>query len=488
MTQAKDSVKIGNEWKVLISILLIAAVILLIITVTTTRIPEGYVDQEAVDLAVSNAVNSALVDVTEKDNLITELQNQLNPQENETTDNVTDVVTMGIGFLVDEIFLSSPTSEEIYSDRELNLFDGKVEFDGDDFDAEETLKIDGIEVLANGHDYDGNVFMNVYKDSIEYKLEFESKLNESAINEDETLVFNFLGKQLEISNWNGNEITFLQGDKYVLIEGESLAIGEDTIVLEFASDDSAHFSVNDVLKEVDEGQIRTIGDLQIKLEYSFETTSYRTGQVSILVAEDIEKVITDADEYEEDSAWEWAIDTESLGLVLVEDFDEVDEDGDEDFQAMGVTESICLPNNYICLMFNGLSVEDEYEYEFSLDTRSSIDYVRVDGDFINGLNDLNRIYIRINDSLMFDRDLEEVTGDIELGNSDSLLIANVSGIAVEDFLVNYDLDSSNVGSDDEDYLTDYGILVMNPDDSSDDQNWNIVLPEEQLEASFSILM
>ena len=488
MTQAKDSVKVGNGLKAFIIIAAVAIIVLLIFTLTIDKevIPEGYVNQAAVDVAVANAVNSALVGVNEKNLLIEELQNQL--AEQKVIVDAVDEVVNAEGFLVDEIFLNSATGYETYSDRELNLFDGKVDFDGESFDAEETLALDGIEVLANGHDYDGNVFMNVFASSVAYKLEFESTLNESAITEDETLVFNFLGTELEVSEWEDDTLIFLHGDNYLMNEGETLTIGEDTIELIYANDDSAYFKVNGNSKKINEGSIGTIANLQIKLEYTIGTTSFRLGQVSILVAEDIEKSVTNGELYEDDSPWEWTIGTGYIGLVLVEDFDEVDADGDTEFQAIGVGETICLPGEYVCLVFNGLSIEDVEEYSLSLDSRAGFDFVRIDGNFINGLNDLDRIYVNVSDKKFYNRDLVEIIGDIELGNTDSLLTAGPVNLIFEDFKVNYALDSSNVGTDNEDYLTDYGILVNSPENSIDDQDWTIAIPEKQLESSFNIVM
>ena len=68
-----------------------------------------------------------------------------------------------------------------------------------------------------------------------------------------------------------------------------------------------------------------------------------------------------------------------------------------------------------------MSEEDTEEYSLELDVKSGVDYVRIDGNFESGTSDYDRIYIRISDSKVFDRDLEEITGTIGLGDTDSVL-------------------------------------------------------------------
>jgi len=130
---------------------------------------------------------------------------------------------------------------------------------------------------------------------------------------------------------------------------------------------------------------------------------------------------------------------------------------------------------------------DTEEYNLELDEKSSVEYVRIDGNFESGTSDYDRIYVNVSDYKIFDRDLDEITGTIELGDTDSKLITNVTGLFFEDFNVNYALDESNIGTGDEDYLTDFGVLVINPEDSVEDNEFNIFVPEKQLEGSISLI-
>jgi len=392
-----------------------------------------------------------------------------------------------VGYLIDELFLSVGLSEETYSDREINLFDGEVDFAGEEYDAEETLILKDIELMANENDYEGNVYMTLPESSVEYKLVFEDDLDTSLIDEDDTLEFNFLGESYEVSDWNVDKITLTKGSEEKLLVGESIVVGDKTISL-YAIDESgekASITVGDEEKVFVEGQTKTINDLEIKVDTIFdsETASY----VRLVVGEEVETTIETTDEYEEDSAFEYVITNSSIGIKLVEEFTEVDLDGDEEFQAIGEGLSLCLPNQYVCVLFNGMLETDTEEYNLELDEKSSVEYVRIDGNFESGTSDYDRIYVNVSDYKIFDRDLDEITGTIELGDTDSVLTADASGLTFEDFEVNYALDTSNVGTDNEDFLTKYGVLVMNPDDSSEDLEWTIEVPEEKIEGSISLI-
>ena len=396
-----------------------------------------------------------------------------------------------IGYLIDELFLSVGLDEETYSDREvITLFDGKVKFDGDSYDAEETITLtDGIILMANENDYEGNVYMTILEEAVEYTMTFENDLNTSLIDEEDTLEFNFLGESYEVSDWNNDlgeyEVTLNKGIEQKVNLGECVVVdGKSVCLTDIGADgDEVYMCVDgeDNCKDIDEEKSRTINGIEIYVDSIFNSFAH------VIMGEDVEVTIEHEDEYEEDSAFEYVITKSSIGIKLVEEHSEVDLDGDEEFQAFAKDSGLCLPNQYVCVLFNGMSEEDTEEYNLELDEKSSVDYVKIDGNFESGTSDYDRIYVNVLDYKVFDRDFDEITGTIELGDTDSKLITNVTGLFFEDFNVNYALDESNIGTGDEDYLTDFGVLVINPEDSVEDNEFNIFVPEKQLEGSISLI-
>jgi len=74
-----------------------------------------------------------------------------------------------------------------------------------------------------------------------------------------------------------------------------------------------------------------------------------------------------------------------------------------------------------------------------------------------------------------------------LGDTDLVLDMSTGDIVIENFEVNLDLNVTNVGTGDENFLTDYGILVDNIEDSIENQEFRITVPQEKLEASVSLI-
>lgn len=452
----------------------------------------GLTDAE-INAKISNAVEQA---GKIKNTEIDRLRELIDVQENATiVDEPIEGDFLPTGYVIDGLYLSDLFVLDTFSDREITqLFDGKVDFDGKDYDAEETLTVVNISLEANENDFDGNVYMTVPKGAVEYKFTFENDLGTSLIDDEDTLEFSFLGDEYEVTEWDTDTITLTKGIEYQMKPTESIVVDNKTVTLEYVTEDAVWVDVDGVGKSIDEDKTRTVNGLKIKVTSVFESATYSAA--TLIIGEEIEVEIEDGDEYAEDSAWEYIISANSIGLALVEDFTKID----EDFEAIGVEKTFCLPNDYVCVQYNGMSEEDVEEYSLDLYDRTvgSIvyNYTRIDGNFQNETSDYNKVYV--NSTGIYDKkfDLISVT-TIELADSDSVLnISTPNWIVMEDFRVNYDLNASethtnsawtSLDSEDEDYLTDFGLLVINPKDAVDDEEFNIFVPEERLEGSISFI-
>jgi hypothetical protein len=315
-------------------------------------------------------------------------------------------------------------------------------------------------------------------------------LNTSKINDDNTILFDLLGKEVEISEWEDSKITFTQGKEYSLSRGESVVFDGKNITLEFVLDGAAYVSVDgDSQKIVEDTGIMKVEGIEIKAKevlYSGYAGGYE--KATLIIGTDIESTISDGEEYEEDSIWEWAINNHSIGLVLIEKFMELE----EDFNALAQEGTICLPNDYVCIRYNGLIEEDTEKYTFELYDRKDKDYIKANGNFLSGINDYDRVYI--NKSGIYDRDFEEIsTTHIEIGDTKLTLNISSESFIIKDFEITFDLNDVlandlNVSAKDENYLTKYGILIENPEDSIKNEEFTITVPEEQSEGSITVKM
>ncbi len=414
-----------------------------------------------------------------------------------------DAKTKAEGYILDELQIGAELDPVTLSDREINIFDGEIDFDGDEYDAEEIFYLTNYKIAANEEeDWNTDTFLQLFEGGIVYVLEFAPNLNTSLINnedegyEDETLIFDLLGEEVEVSEWDDNEITLTKGEEKNFLEGQEKTIDGRDIKVSIINDNYVKVYVDGVGKKIYEGSTKTVNGIQIKVIEVSENDE-TSDETLLYIGEEVEVTIKNGEEYEEDSIWEWIVTPNSIGLTLVEEHTSIDED--EDFQALAVGDEICLPNDYICVVYDGLLLEDTEDYDFKIKK----EYIMVRGEFIDGINDYDKIYLD-SDGQILDDDYVKIGDDgiIELADTDLTLNTDGATITIKDIegsvLVetNFALDMlgvdkvegdlTEIHTEDEDYITNYGIVIKNPEDNLEDNELQIEIPEEQLEGNIVI--
>ena len=444
-----------------------------------TVIPEGYISPSELQRTLDNEITNAIED---KNSQISSLTNQISELTTQLAEKVVEVVEEPIVYVIDKLSLGTVVAKEL-SDREVKtLFDGKVEFDGDDYDAEEVVTLSKMSVLANENDFEGTDYLVIPKGSIEYKIVFDSDLNTSLIGE-ETLVFNFLGQEVEVSKWNGDEVTFSQGEEFMLTNGDTKTVEGKVFVLENVLEDSVYVSVDGVSKKIKENQTKTVNGLQVKVKDVIYSEIGPVLKASVVLGKEVTKTVVSGEEYAEDSIWEYVIDGSSIGIVLNDEFKELD----DELRPLASGEKLCLPNDYVCVRYDGFFDEDFEEITFELDKIEELTYVEVRGNFQSELKDYTRLYI--NSTGIYDKKLVLINNEtIKVASTDSVLNISSGKIVIEGFELEFNLSDSSVGNTkDYNVRTDWGTLVYNPKDSTEDKDWKISFPYEKLEFSVTIL-
>ncbi|MDO8655658.1 MAG: hypothetical protein Q7K45_00335, partial [Nanoarchaeota archaeon] len=240
-------------------------------------------------------------------------------------------------------------------------------------------------------------------------------------------------------------------------------------------------------KKINEGDTTRVNEVEIKAKEVIPAEAWRGGMATLEVGEEVEETVEDGDEYAEDSIWEYAITENSIGLVLTEEFTDLD----EDYEVLASGSQICLPSEYVCVQYNGLAEEDYHSYDIEFDSVGGVEYVRINGDFQNDLEDYDRIYLNGTDFL--DEDMEFITNsEIALADSDVFLTTNGTSLFFGDLSFPVSLNAvfdgaTDISGRDEDYLTAFGITVKNPEDSVEDLSFTVEVPEERVEGSISII-
>jgi len=439
--------------------------------------------------------------VTSKDSEITELKAEISATEVAKEEEKVE----GQRLVISEILLGTFINEVI-SDRDLDkLFDGELVYDGEDYDAEETLTLSGIKTENVGTDFNGKTYLTIPVNGMVYKYVIEPGFDTSIIgdddHEDETLTFNLLGEEVEVSEWKLDEITFTKGDKYTF-EGETdtKTIEDKVVTIKVIHDNYVYVDVDGELKKIEQGTTKKVNGLEIK---ALDVAANNIGpEIAVLkIGTDVESTVEDGDEYEDDSMWEWVITDNSIGLTLIEEYMYVGED--EDYSALGQNDKLSLPNDFLTIRYDGVTDINRERVNLRAVTKGANNYVEIKGNFVSGIEDYSKLYANI--SGIYNDDLELITENIEIegtdskliyenGTNDSWLLIGENGfysfaidLYVEEIYVFTDIDWVNVCGNEDDVISNYGIIVENPEDACDDNKVTISVPEEQVEAEVSVI-
>jgi hypothetical protein len=435
--------------------------------------------QSAQALALENLsteLQAFKLEVTQKDALIEEFNAEVMAEQKESE-----------AYLIDELAIGAKFSETL-SDKELNLADSELEFDGDDYDYEEVLSLTDFEVLTNQEEEGEKVYLSVPEEGISYSVVFESSLNTSEIDEDDTLEFSFLGKEVEVIEWNTDEIVFSQGFETSMKEGQTLEYDGVNVTVEVVGDDYAYVTVGNDGAKIKEGDTKLIGDTEVKInEVLYQGYADGLKMVELELGDEVEVDVEDGDEYAKDSVWEWSISSNSVGLKLIEAYDEYGVD--EEFLALGVDKSLSLPTDFATITFGGMSEEKMSKFTFESDTKKGSEYVKAKGAFTFGLEDYDRVYL--NKTGIYDEDLELIhASKIAMDNTEFDLEISTTFLKVDDlkFAMNFttmELAGADV-SGDEKLRSLFGVIIDNPEDSIEDEKVSLLVPEEKLEATVKV--
>lgn len=393
-----------------------------------------------------------------------------------------EVVEESVYMYIVDGYSIGDTINEDFSDRELSLFDGEIEYDNEDYDANEYVVVGG-KFVVNEDDFGSDVYMAFSEGDIAYNFVFEDEFEFG----DGALKFNFLGEEIEVSEFDGDEITIKTTDEMIISEGETIEIDNNSIFLDMVMDGSIWITVNGESEKIVEDKCEKVGKVEVCVsEVLYSEKDTRVSKAIVAVASDVEESIESGDQYG-DSEWSWYVDytSKTIGLVLSEDF----EDLDEDFTPLAVGDKLCLPNEYVCIEFGGLSDEEMSDIELEYD--ESDDETKISGDFEYDNEDVDELIVNSSGMYYEDEDdnMVKVTS-VDFKNSDVVLEYNGNRIIMGDVKVKRDVSDIKINgelfTDDGSYRSVYGSIVDidNELESNEDNEVSVSIPEEKLELSF----
>ncbi len=294
---------------------------------------------------------------------------------------------------------------ELQDDDITNLFDGTISFQGTDYDVSEVLEFgqSGVQnvslqtgVTASDDDYKDNVVIEVETDSIKYYYAFDETIELNATKSSDPIDIKFLGKALSITKVDSsNKFTANVGAEFFLNIGDSIEVNGKKVTLKNVGS-SGNVAVDVDGKEdlIGAGLTKTLNGVEIKNDDTFYTETQAERSAFLVVGKDATESYVDGDAYvgenKDDPKWVWDIGnlqtkgtttltnnmTSGIGtgtgpfVGIENDWRWVD---GADAPGLGVGQCIDLPNNYVTLCFDSLTVKDDDYLTLKIELGEGVD-------------------------------------------------------------------------------------------------------------------
>lgn len=287
---------------------------------------------------------------------------------------------------------------QLQDDDVSNLFDGEITFQGTAYDTSEQLEIldkadpsPETSLTSSDDDYKTDVYLEVKtRDQIKFYYKFDETINLRKTTSADPLSISFLGDNLKITSIDsaGNKFTAYVGDEYYLGAGESVDIDIDgetkTITLTDVSSTSAVIDVDGESKIISSAATATVNGVEITVDSVFSRTEREESSANLIVGKQASETYTDGDAYigEDTDAPNWVWNLEGLeqngtAMNFSVENDFVYNTISNNVKAVG--ECIVLPNNYVEICYDSLSVEDDDYATYTFDYDTSADFSKAFG-------------------------------------------------------------------------------------------------------------
>ncbi|MAG20178.1 hypothetical protein CL618_01975 [archaeon] len=345
--------------------------------------------------------------------------------------------------------------DQVLEDDDIpTLLDSEISFQGADYDVREVLilrtatpspETSLTSASAVEDDYESGIYLEATKDAIGYYYAFDEAINVSKATSSEPLEIKFLGKTLKItdaSNTNEDRFTAYVGTEYFMDVGDSVVVEGKTVTLEnVGTSGSIIISVDGKLETITSGGTETVNGIEIVNDETFYESNKEQRSATLVIGKDAQSTFKDGDEFvggdevcrnnDPDDPDCWEFDIANLGSGLAT---EVPENGDaadiigkgcdssrcngtiiglqNDFtinddtdNPPSVGECIDLPNNYVSICFDSLTVPNTDYATYTVELEKSTDLSDAGGGFQTQTAEATIfIHTDIDDGLVIEKD------------------------------------------------------------------------------------
>lgn len=302
---------------------------------------------------------------------------------------------------------SSNQFDKELDDSDINtLLDTTISFQGSDYDVSEVLELgvyntNNVSVetglTAVDDDYKDRVVMEAVTDSIKYYYKFDEAIQPNKTKSSDALNIKFLGKTLKITTVDSaTKFTANVGtENYLKVGDKVTSNGKEITLVDVGSGGNVIVNVAGVQDVIDSSTTKTINGLEIRNDATFYTDTKAERSAWLVTGKDATESYTDGDAYvgedEDDPKWIWdignlnaitatttsnavtaEINASNAGAFLGVELDHNFRDGSDE-SAIEVGKCIDLPNNYVSICLDSLTVADDDYMSLTFELVEGID-------------------------------------------------------------------------------------------------------------------
>ncbi len=330
----------------------------------------------------------------------------------------TDDIPIGLN-----IVGSNRLDAELQDDDISNLIDSSISFQGSDYDVSEVVHFgqSGVQnvsvqtaLTASDDDYKDNVVVEVETDSLKYYYAFDESISVNATKSADPLEIKFLGKKLTITKVNSaSKFTANVGAEYFLNIGDSVEVNGKKVTLDdVGSGGNIAVDVDGKKDLVGADITKTINGIEIKNDDTFYTDNKAERSAFLVIGKDATETYQDGDAYagedKDDPKWVWDIGnlqgsgtttlTNNITGIITGSGPFIGIENDwrwvdgSDGPALTAGQCVDLPNNYVSLCYDSLTVKDDDYIDVTVELSEGVDLTS--DSRVPGLSNANTLHIQ----------------------------------------------------------------------------------------------
>jgi len=301
----------------------------------------------------------------------------------------TEQVPLGLGLSNSSLFDTTLQDDDIS-----NLFDGEITFQGTAYDTSEELALFDrtdpspvTSLTSSDDDYGSNVYLEVAnRDAIRFYYNFDEGITLNATTSADPLEIDFLGHHLKITNVNsnGNALTAYVGEEHYLSSGNTVDVVVNgvtkTITLIDVSSTSAVVEVDGTSKIIGDGSTSTVNGVEITVDDVFSRTEREESSANLIIGAQSSETYTDGDEFigedQDDPNWVWNFEGLAAASATTQNISIENDFVYNDVDSGAIAEGGCidLPNDYVSICYESLSVAADDYADYTLEFDASGDF------------------------------------------------------------------------------------------------------------------